>query len=415
VIEPQATKDIKITFNRETLRKLGPAFVLASVTIGPGSVILSVMNGALFEYKMVWLLVLSGIFMAFYCEMFTRIAIVSKETVWQTIRRKYGVPLGILGGIMGFVTSICYHTGNITATGASLGTMFGGNIAVWSTSMTILAIIFILFKGLYKKIEYFVLGVILLMLLGFIGTLAITGFSVGGAAKGLVPTFPSTQAIFLGMAMMATFFSLNASIFQSYLVKEKKYQIKDLSNARLDAYSGVVTMAIILLVILFVAANVLHPQKIIPSSPADMAKQLEPLAGAFAHYLFGFGLFAAAFSSLIINSIAGGVFLADGLGKSASFDDKFVKMLSILVIVIAWVISMIPMLLNVNAVNAIVVAQAVSIIGLPYYGWVALKLGNDKEILGNFTNTKARNVMIGLGYLLSLAVAIYYAYSIFFS
>ena len=48
---------------RETLKSLGPAFIVASVVLGPGSILSNSYVGAKFGYSMIWLLVLASLMM----------------------------------------------------------------------------------------------------------------------------------------------------------------------------------------------------------------------------------------------------------------------------------------------------------------------------------------------------------------
>ncbi|RQG87862.1 divalent metal cation transporter [Natrarchaeobius halalkaliphilus] len=393
------------------VRRIGPAFVLGAVALGPGSLVLSSMTGALYGYQLLWLLVFSGVFMIVFMEIASRFGIVTDEPIWTIVEHKYGRTAAVVGGIFAVLTSLGYETGNVIAIGLGMEAIVGGSPLIWGTAGAVAAIALITLQDLYDKLEKLIFALIFVMIVGFFGTLAITGFSPGDATSGLVPTFPDQQAVFLGMAMMATYFSLYAAIYQTYLVKEKGYTTDDIGQSIFDSAAGITLMGIMLIAIMIAGAVVLNPAGVIPESAVDMAVQLEPLVGTNASLLFGLGLFAAAFSSIVVNALIGSTMFVDGLGYETGMDSKPVKLVAITLVVVAWLFAFVPSLLGENPIDTLILAQAVSIVGLPYFGAVILILSNDRDVMGGFANTRIRNALALIGYLASLGIAIYYATS----
>lgn len=390
------------------IRRIGPAFVLGAVTIGPGTITVYTLAGAFFGYSLLWIFVLSGIFAIVYVEMLARFGIISEKTLWGAVRDKYGHWAAVLGGLFAIGTALGFQTGNIVGIGLGMEALVGSDPVIWGTVLAVIAIAFIWLKDLYDRLEKLIFLLILLMIAGFVGTLGITGVSFGQAATGLVPSYPSIDAIFFGLVIMATYFSLYGAIYQAYLVKEKGYTKDDLDIAMFDATTAMVVIGILSMIILATAATVLHPDGIVVDSAAAMAMQLEPLAGANASILFGIGLFAASFSSLIVNALIGGVLLADGLGFSAKFDEIPVKVIATLVTIAGWGLGIAPQLLGFSPIDTIVLAQAFSVIGLPYFGIISIILLNDSEYVGNFKNDKKRNVLAVIGFIFAIAIALNY-------
>lgn len=388
------------------LRRMGPAFVLAAATLGPGTITVYSLSGSLFGYELLWVFVLAGVFAVVYVEMLARFGIVSDRTLWGAIREKYGPAAAVLGGVFGVATAVGFQTGNVVGVGLGLDVLTGVDSVLWGTVMAAAAVGFVWLRDLYDRLEALVFALIVVMVAGFVGTLAITGFSVGGAAAGLVPSFPSEQAVFITLVMMATYFSLYGIVYQSYLVDEKGYTLDDLGAATFDATAAMVVLGLLGATVLLTSAAVLRPQGIVVDSAAAMARQLRPLAGGGASVLFGVGLFAASFSSLVANALIGGVLLADGLGYPAAFDGRPVKVIATAVTAAGWVAGVAPQLLGADPVDTIVLAQAFSVVGLPYFGLVALVLLNDAGSLGSFTNTRARNAVAVAGYVVTLAIAL---------
>ncbi len=405
-------EDVSMPPLTEALRRMGPAFILAAATLGPGTITVYSLSGSLFGYQLLWVFVLAGVFAVVYVEMLARFGIVSDRTLWGAIREKYGPAAAILGGVFGGATALGFQTGNVVGVGLGLSVLTGVDSVLWGTVMAAAAIGFIWVRDLYDRLEALVFALIVVMIAGFVGTLAITGFSVSGAAAGLVPSIPSGQAVLITLVMMATYFSLYGVVYQAYLVKEKGYGREDLGAATFDAIAAMVVLGLLGAIILLTSAAVLKPQGIVVDSAAAMARQLRPLAGDAATLLFGVGLVAASFSSLVANALIGGVLLADGLDYSAAFDGLPVKVIATAITAVGWITGIAPQLFGADPVDTIVLAQAFSVVALPYFGLVALLLLNDSEYVGRFTNTRARNVLAAVGYVVTLAIALNFVRSL---
>jgi len=83
-----------------------------------------------------------------------------------------------------------------------------------------------------------------------------------------------------------------------------------------------------------------------------------------------------------------------------------VKVIATGVTAVGWITGIAPQLFGADPVDTIVLAQAFSVVGLPYFGLVALLLLNDSAYVGRFTNTRARNVLAAIGYVVTLAIAL---------
>ena len=85
----------------QQLKQIGPALVLAAVVLGPGSITLSTIAGSLFGYRLLWVLFLATIFMITYTLMAARIALVTRKSLFDVSREKYGEWVSRIGGLFG--------------------------------------------------------------------------------------------------------------------------------------------------------------------------------------------------------------------------------------------------------------------------------------------------------------------------
>ena len=71
---------------------------------------------------------------------------------------------------------------------------------------------------------------------------------------------------------------------------------------------------------------------------------LKPLFGGFGPPLFFLGVFAAAYSSFLVNSMIGGFLLADGFFLNATSNDRLARRFTAAILVIGWLVLATPVL-----------------------------------------------------------------------
>lgn len=389
------------------LRALGPALVLAAVVVGPGSIALSTIAGSLYGYQLLWVPVAATAFMITYTWMAARIGLVTGDTIFEATREKYGDTVAKIGGIFGFLTILAFQAGNNAGIGFASAALFGvGSPAIWAVAFTLLAIGFLWLPSLYDKVELLVKVVVGVMLLAFVGTLAMVGFDTGTAASGLVPTFPDSDAILTALGLAATNFSIAAAVYQTNLMKEKDWGPEKLSDEGTDTLVGIALLGLIVMVILLTSARVIHGNTDPVFSAQGMAEQLRPLAGPSAFYLFTVGFFFASLSSLVVNALIGATLLVDGFDGDASMDSRQVKYWSMA----AMAIGLVAVLVSGGGspIELLRIAQALAVVAFPLLAFLVVSIARDKAMMGEYANPAVVDALAVLGYLTIVGIIINY-------
>jgi hypothetical protein len=128
----------------------------------------------------------------------------------------------------------------------------------------------------------------------------------------------------------------------------------------------------------------------------EVGRSLEPLFGAIGPMLFFLGVFSAAYSSFLVNSMIGGFILADGLGMGSSPEDRWPRIFTIIVLLTGMGVGLycILVLNEQSPVELIVAAQAVTVVASPLVAGSLLWLTSKREVMGNNVNGP---VLTGLG------------------
>jgi len=387
---------------RRILSLIGPAFITASVVLGPGSITVSTKCGATMGYSALWVVVAAGIMMITYTHMGAKIGMSSDASLLTVTTRKYGRWVAVLIGICGFLITSGFQTGNNCGVGIAFSEMFGGPQWTWAVVFTLISLVVLwTSSNIYKVLEKVMIVMVAMMIVAFFGNLSMIRPSGIGILKGLVPSKPAVFPLLV--AISATTFSVAAAAFQPYLVKAKGWSAEDVRKGLKDSAVGISTLVTISCVIMITSAAVLRSAGVKVDSAADMAEQLKPMLGSLARWFFLWGLWAGAFSSFVVNALVGGTLMADGLGIGDSIDSFWSKLLATGVMGLG---AALAVLFGKNPVQLIVVAQATTILGVPLMAVVMILLANDKELMGEARNRLLANVIAIAAIIWLLALSI---------
>ncbi|MFN3152610.1 NRAMP family divalent metal transporter [Bremerella sp.] len=375
----------QVSFLR-VVKAIGPAIIVASVVLGPGSILSNSKVGAAYGYSMIWVLGLASVFMALTVFLAAVIGTSFDRTPFSEIAHRLGRPVSVIIGIVFFLITSCFQFTN------NLAIIDVINIATDSTNMGAsagwLALVFIVIinAGLiwalygsstpYRFIEKMMMVMVGLMLLGFVVNLVVVRPSLPDIFAGMVPSFPdgggSPENIVMLVGMFGTTFSIAGAFYQIYGVREKNWTRDNIANGIVDSIVGIAVLGGISFIIMVTSAAVLQDAKL--TSITDVAKQLEPLIGPQAKFMFCVGISAGAFSSLLVNALIGGTALSDSLGMSASVKDQPVKALTVAGLAVGMLVAIAINFLGLSSVSLIVFAQALTVIGVPLLAFAMLYL-----------------------------------------
>jgi Mn2+/Fe2+ NRAMP family transporter len=172
-----------------------------------GSVTTAAQAGASFGYQLLWAVLLGTICLIFLVEMSGRLAAVSKHTIVDATRERFGFPfyaIVMLGMVLVAFMVLVAELGGI---GLSLQILTGLGFPWWAIPVSFLVWL-VMWKGTFGLIEN---GASLLGLvtLSFVVAAVKLHPDWGGAAHGLLPTMPGDQKAKYGFVAVSI---LGASI-----------------------------------------------------------------------------------------------------------------------------------------------------------------------------------------------------------
>lgn len=364
----------------QRLRMIGPAIIVAAVVCGPGSILTASRVGASYGYSFVWLIALLAILMTCSTALAARIGVSLEATPCREVSNRIGFGWGLAVGLIVFLITAGFQTSNNIAVLTAIGSLLPEGAANGSrldlpllmVAALNLGLIAVVYKSreLYRPVELCMKAFVLIMVIAFLVNAVFARPSLTAALAGLVPRIQGgmSDTAFLAVAgLTGTTFSITGAMYQAYLVRDRGWGMEHLRRGWIDSVVGITVLAFITLVIMLTAAATFFgtPAADELNTLGDVSAQLQPLFGPAAVVLFTVGIFAGALSSFLVNSMIGGQFLADGIGRGDSMDSAWARHGTVIALLTGFAGTLVGRLTPFDPVTLIIMAQSATVLGLP--------------------------------------------------
>jgi Mn2+/Fe2+ NRAMP family transporter len=351
--------------------------------------------GAVYGYKLLWTLIPSFIALIAVQEMNARMGIVTGKGLADLIRESFGVRITFYIFIFLLVADI----GNTATEFAGVA----GSMNIFSVSKYIsvplaaITVWVLVLKGNYKFAERIFL-LFSVFLLTYVVSAVMAHPDWGSIGSALISPSMEWNSGYIAtvMGLVGTTVAPWMQFYMQSSVIEKGLKISNYRYTLWDVVLGCIATIVVAFFIIVACAATLHANGITINEASDAAMALKPLAGALAGQLFAFGLFVASIFSAAILPLATAFYVCEAFGFEAGIDKKFSEApqfysLFTVIILIGSGIILIP---NAPLIAITIWTQVLNAILLPVVLICMMLIVNNKEIMEQYTNNKAQN-MIG--------------------
>jgi NRAMP (natural resistance-associated macrophage protein)-like metal ion transporter len=376
------------------LAVLGPGIITANVDNDAGGITTYSVAGAAFGYKLLWVFIPLVVALFVVQEMGVRMGAVTGKGLADLIREKYGVRL-ILFAMLGLVLSALGNTIAEFAGIAASMEIFGVSKYI-SVPLSALFVWYLVVKGSYKRVEkIFLMASALYFCYIISGVLAEPPWDVV-LKETVTPHFEFNSA-YLAMliGLVGTTIAPWMQFYIQSAVVEKGITMKEYKLSRIDVMVGVIMVNVVALFIVVACAATLNKNGISIETAKDAATALAPLAGQWASELFAFGLFNASLFAASILPLSTAYLICEALGFEAGIDKTwddapvFYWLYTFLVAAGAGII-LIP---NIPLIPIMLWSQVINGALLPLVLVFMLDLINDRDLMGDYVNSRAFNLV----------------------
>lgn len=389
----------------------GPSTLVTAAFIGPGTVTVCTLAGVNSGYMLLWALLFSVIATIVLQEMTARLGLITQKGFGEAIRGELKNPIVRIAGIVLVLGAIvvgnaAYEGGNIS--GAVLGwneVLPAMNIVIQDVEFRMVPLLlggvafWLLYSGNFKRIQNFLVGLVVIMSIVFLTTAIMTGPDLSEIVKGLFVPKASADEILMVMALIGTTVVPYNLFLHASAVQQKYSEAGQLSDLRKENMIAIILGGIISMCIVITSAASGGDGTQIKNA-ADMAVQLEPLLGSWAKDFLGLGLVAAGISSAITAPLAA-AFAAKGI-LGWEIDMKHIKFKAVWMTIL--IIGVLFSMLSFNPVSIIQFAQIANGVLLPLVAIFLMYIVNQKELLGSYVNSTTQNILGVIVILVALLV-----------
>ena len=379
------------------LAVIGPGFITANVDNDAGGIWTYSVAGAQFGYTLLWVMIPTTIALVVVQEMAARMGAVTGKGLSDLIREEFGFRITFLLMSALIVTNF----GNVMAEFAGVASsleLFGASKYVVVPAAA--AIVWLLVvHGTYSSVEK-----IFLVASGFYICYIIAGFMAHPdweAAAFATVTRPESAGmrsygyLYMVIGLVGTTIAPWMQFYLQASIVEKGVTIRQYRASRLDVIIGCLFAAVVAWFIIVACAATLYTTGRSVTSAADAAQALRPLAGEYAYILFAAGLFNASLFAASILPISTAYAVCEGLGFESGLDKKFHEApvfywLYTLLIVVGAGVLLIP---DFPLTHIMILSQVVNGVLLPFVLIFMLILTNDRELMGNYVNSRIFNII----------------------
>lgn len=376
------------------LAVIGPGIVTANVDNDAGGITTYSVAGASFGYKLLWVFIPLTVSLVIVQEMSARMGVVTGKGLADLIRERYGVKIILFVMIGLFFADLGNTVSEFAGVAASME-LFGISKYI-SVPIAAIVIWWTVVKGTYKVVERVFLVASALFI-----SYVISGFMAsppwGSVLKEMVTPSFSFDSNYLSMVigLVGTTIAPWMQFYIQSAVVEKGITIEKYKYSRLDVIIGCFMTNIVAIFIIVACAATIFANGVHIESAKDAAAALAPLAGKWAAVLFALGLLNASLFSASILPLATAYYICEAFGLEAGIDKSwreapaFYWLYTILVFSGAAII-LIP---NIPLIQVMLWSQVINGALLPFVLIFMLKLINNKDVMGSYTNSGGYNVI----------------------
>jgi Mn2+/Fe2+ NRAMP family transporter len=373
-----------------------------------GSVVTAAQAGAGFGYKLLWAILLGTICLVFLVEMSGRLAAVSKHTIVDATRARFGFPFFFIVTIGMGIVAFLVLVAELGGIGLSLQILTGIGFPWWAVPVSI-AVWLLMWKGTFSLIEN---GASLLGLVtvSFVVAAIKLHPDWGSAAHGLLPTLPSDDKAkywFVAVSILGASISPYLMYFYSSGAVEDEWDETYIPINRIIAGIGMTFGGFLSMAVLVGAALFFQPKGIQIDKFEQAALLMTTALPKWGFFLFALSMLFACLGAALEISLAIAYFFAQGFGwnwsedMNPSRDARYAFTYTIIILLAA-----VPLLFGIDPIKVTVISMALTAATLPLAIVPFLFLMNDPVYLGDHRNGWISNSVVTIIILLSFVLAI---------
>lgn len=366
---------------------LGPALVAAVAYVDPGNVAANLQAGARYGYLLLWVLVLATAAAALVQYLSAKLGLVTGRSLPELMGSRLATGSRRAYWLQAEIAAMATDLAEVIGGALALRLLFGlplllGGVIAGVVSLALLAV---QNRRGQRPFERVIIGLLLLIAIGFGAGLVVSPPSPSGMASGLVPRFAGTDSLLLATAMLGATVMPHVVYLHSALTRDRFGVVPDpaarrrlLGATRLDVAVSMVLAGGVNIAMLLLAASALRGAEgvdTIEGAHAAIADGLGPVTAL----LFAIALLVSGLASTSVGCYAGSVIMQGLLRRPGGLLLR--RVVTLLPALLALAIGGEPTLL-------LVLSQVVLSFGLPFALIPLVRLTASRAVMGDEANRR---------------------------
>ena len=352
------------TYVRGPLPLLGPAFVAAIAYVDPGNFATNISAGSIYGYLLVWVVLTSNLMAMLIQYLSAKAGVATGRNLAELCREHFPRPVSRGLWVQAEVVVIATDVAEVLGGALALNLLFGIPLLAGGIITSVVAFALLLFQNRgHRPFESVIVGLLAVILLGFLYNLLLAGVDVGGFATGVVPRFEGTDSLLLAAGMLGATVMPHAIYLHGALTQDRyvRTTAEDrealIRTQRTDVIAAMSVAGLVNLSMVVIAAQVLsgadEPVETIEAAHAGIGDALGPGAAL----LFALALLASGFASTSVGTYSGQVVMQGFLRRQIPLALRRLVTLTPALVLLA---------IGVDTTQALVYSQVVLSFGIPF-------------------------------------------------
>jgi manganese transport protein len=398
---------------RGSIALLGPAFVASVAYVDPGNFATNIAGGAKYGFLLVWVLIAANLMAMLVQYLSAKVGIVTGRNLPELCREHFRRPVSWSLWAQAEVVAIATDLAEFVGAAVALNLLFDVPpfVAGLMTAVVAFALLALQTRG-HRRFELAIVGLLGIVLLGFVYDLLQVDVDGGSFAGGLAPSFSGTDSVLLAVGILGATVMPHVVYLHSALTQNRVKPASDderrslVRFQRLDVVIALGAAGAINLTMLVVAAGLFHKSGLTGVDTLDGAHAgFERLLGGGAALAFAVALLASGLSSSSVGTYAGQVVMQ-------GFIDRHIPLF------VRRAVTMTPALIvlgfGLEPTKTLVVSQVVLSFGIPFALVPMILLTSRRKVMGAFVNRPATTAAASVVAALIIGLNLFLLYETFF-
>jgi len=382
----------RVSRGRRVAGLLGPAFVAAVAYVDPGNFAANFSAGAQYGYALLWVLVAANVMASLVQYLSAKIGLVTGKSLPEVIAEKLPNKVRIAYWLQAEIVAAATDIAEVIGGAIALQLLFGLPLVVGGLITGIVSFLLLLFysKRGQKIFERVIVGLLLIIPVGFFIGLILAPPHIPQVVGGLLPRLSDENMVLLAVAMLGATIMPHVVYLHSALARDRHGRVpvhklkRFLKITRADVFIAMIVAGSVNIAMLLLAASALYGAPHADTLPGIFSG-LHNHLNMLVALLFALGLLVSGLASTAVGSYAGAVIMQGMLRKRVS---PTIRRL------IVTIPAILLLAVRVDPTTALVISQVALSFGIPFALIPLAMVSGSKRIMGEAANNRLVKYLI---------------------